>query len=265
MKKIEIHDLRFSYKDHAVLQGIDFSVEEGQLIALLGPNGVGKSTLFRCLLGLCRGYSGTIRVCGKDIRNTTARELASRVAYIPQSNFPTFNYTVLEMVLMGTTHMVKGLSSPQERELAFARDALQQVGIEGLAERGYAHLSGGEQQLVLIARALAQHTRILVMDEPTSNLDYGNQLRVMEKVKELSQSGYIILLSSHNPQQALLYADRILAMHNGKIVADGTPQETITPALLERLYGIRCSLSATAEGTFIVPCMKGGSGNVPME
>ena len=182
--------------------------------------------------------------------------MAALVAYIPQTHTPTFHYTVLEMVLMGTTHQVRGLQSPGEREIAIAREALAQVGIAGMERRSYGQLSGGEQQLVLIARALAQQTRLLIMDEPTSSLDYGNQLRVMQRVKALARQGYTILLSSHNPQQALLFADRILALHDGVICADGTPEEVISPALLEKLYHIKTRLAEAEEGRLIVPMLK---------
>ena len=184
------------------------------------------------------------------------REIAAKVAYIPQTQTPTFHYTVLEMVLMGTTHRVRGLQSPGEKEEAIAREALAQVGIADMEQRSFGRLSGGEQQLVLIARALAQQTELLVMDEPTSSLDYGNQLRVMQRVKELAQSGYTILLSSHNPQQAMLFADRILALHDGVICADGAPGTVVTPELLEKLYHIRTRLAEAEEGRLIIPLLK---------
>ena len=254
---IEIKDLSFSYGNHSVLHNISFEAKEGELVSLLGPNGVGKSTLFRCLLGLQKGYTGTILVDGANVADLSPREMAHRIAYIPQSNYPTFNYTVLEMVLMGTTHRVKGLSSPHEEELALAREALKEIGILHLAERGYGQLSGGERQMVLIARALAQQAKILVMDEPTSNLDYGNQLRVLQEVKHLSREGYTVLISSHNPQQALLFSDRILALSDGRVAADGAPGEVADAALLEKLYNIPVRIMETEEGSFVIPILKG--------
>lgn len=255
--RIQVDGLGFSYGRQRVLGGISFAADEGQLIAVLGPNGVGKSTLFRCLLGLLHGYEGRIAVEGDDIRTLSAREMAHRIAYIPQSNYPSFNYTVMEMVLMGTTHQVKGLSSPRASEIKLAEDAMEQIGITHLRSRGYGQLSGGERQMVLIARALAQQARILVMDEPTSNLDYGNQLRVMHRVNSLARQGYVILLSSHNPQQALLFADRVIAMSAGGIVADGMPAEVCDEALLERLYGVKVRLAETPDGKFVIPLLKG--------
>ena len=149
-----------------------------------------------------------------------------------------------------------GIDEPGEKELAIARGALAQVGIADMENRSYGRLSGGEQQLVLIARALAQQTELLIMDEPTSSLDYGNQLRVMQRVRALARQGYTILLSSHNPQQALLFSDRILALHDGVICADGTPEKVITPELLETLYSIKTRLAEAEEGRLIIPLLK---------
>ena len=245
---IEAKGVRFSYGKNEILHGVDFAAQKGQLIAVLGPNGAGKSTLFRCL--------GSITIEGREVKNMQPREIAAKVAYIPQTHTPTFHYTVLEMVLMGTTHRVRGLQSPGEKELAIARGALAQVGIADMENRSYGRLSGGEQQLVLIARALAQQTELLIMDEPTSSLDYGNQLRVMQRVRALARQGYTILLSSHNPQQALLFSDRILALHDGVICADGTPEKVITPELLETLYSIKTRLAEAEEGRLIIPLLK---------
>ena len=132
---IEAKNVRFSYGKNEVLHGVDFTAGEGQLIAVLGPNGAGKSTLFRCLLGLYRCYRGSITIAGREGKSLSPREMAALVAYIPQTHTPTFHYTVLEMVLMGTTHQVRGLQSPGERELGIAREALAQVGIAGMERR----------------------------------------------------------------------------------------------------------------------------------
>ena len=241
---IEAKGVRFSYGKNEILHGVDFAAQKGQLVAVLGPNGAGKSTLFRCLLGLYHSYQGSIAIEGREVKNMQPREIAAKVAYIPQTHTPTFHYTVLEMVLMGTTHRVRGLQSPGAKEVAIAREALAQVGIADMENRSYGRLSGGEQQLVLIARALA------------SSLDYGNQLRVMQRVRALARQGYTILLSSHNPQQALLFSDRILALHDGVICADGAPEKVITPELLETLYSIKTRLAEAEEGRLIIPLLK---------
>ena len=254
--KLEVKNLSFAYRDHPVLQDISFDTRPGEFLSVLGPNGVGKSTLFRCILGILRDYQGEILLDGREARGIAQREMASMIAYIPQSHRPTFGYTVQDTVLMGVTHRLSPFAAPRAKHIRQAREAMARVGVQDMADRSFAQLSGGEQQLVLIARALAQQTRLLIMDEPTSSLDYGNQLRVMQRVKTLARQGYTILLSSHNPQQALLFADRILALHDGVICADGTPEEVISPTLLEKLYHIKTRLAEAEEGRLIVPMLK---------
>lgn len=256
-KALEIRSLSFSYGERKVLDDISFSLEKGQLLSVLGPNGVGKSTLFRCILGLNQGYSGSIILNSQEASSMTAREIASHVAYIPQSHYPAFNYSVFDMVLMGTTNRVGLFSSPGKRERESAMKALEQLNIADLAERSYMRLSGGEQQLVLIARALAQEAKLLMMDEPTSNLDYGNQNRVMQQVRFLADSGYTVILSTHNPQQALLYAHQVLAMKDGRAAAMGSPDDVMTQQLLRKLYGVEVGLYDTPAGKAILP-MEGG-------
>lgn len=235
---ISVQSLSFAYGQHRVLEDISFAAQEGSLVAVLGPNGVGKSTLFQCMLGLRRGYTGQIDIGGQSIRVLTPSRLARLVAYIPQSHQPAFHYAVLDMVLMGAAARLPVFAQPGRAERAAALEALDAMGLADYADRDYMKLSGGEQQLVLIARALAQKSRVLVMDEPTANLDYGNQLRVLARIRALAGEGYTILFSTHNPDHALWYAHRVLALHEGRMIAQGTPEETVTPALLKALYGI---------------------------
>lgn len=233
-----VQNLNFSYTKKRVLKGVDFCVDSGQLVCLLGPNGVGKSTLFRCILGLLRGYSGAAYIDGQDIGRLSPKQLARLVAYIPQSHAPAFNYSVLDMTLMGTTPQLSAFVTPGKREIDLAEAALARLDILHLRDRSFLHTSGGEQQLVLIARALAQQAKVLVMDEPTANLDYGNQIRVLDQVKALSKNGYTIIQSTHHPDQAFLYADVVLAMMDGKILAKGSPQQIINAGLIRDLYGV---------------------------
>jgi iron complex transport system ATP-binding protein len=242
---IEVRGLRFGYGSGEVLRGVSFTAGTGELTSVLGPNGVGKSTLFRCLLGLMKGYTGSITVDGADTRRLSARLLAKKVAYIPQSHYPSFNYSVFNMVLMGATSQVSLLSSPGEKQRAAAEEALERVGVSHLRDKGYTNISGGERQLVLIARALVQDARVLVLDEPTANLDYGNQIRVMEQVRLLTAQGYTVLQSTHNPEQAFLFSHSVVAMKAGKVIAEGAPARVVTEELMKELYGadIRvCSL-----------------------
>ena len=257
MSTIQVETLSFSYGGHPVLHQVSFAAEEGELLAVLGPNGVGKSTLFQCILGLHTKYQGRILLDGQDIRTLLPRQMAHRVAYIPQNHGQTFAYSVEEMVLMGTAHTVGSLSQPKEEQRCAAHQAMERLSIESLAHRDFCHLSGGEQQLVLIARALAQQARVLLMDEPTASLDYGNQTMVLSRVRALTQEGYTVLMSTHNPQHALFYADRVLALQNGRIAAFGKPDEVMDPELLERLYGVRTRFAPLTEGQIIVPIQEG--------
>ena len=220
---------------------------------MLGPNGVGKSTLFRCILGRLNGYSGRVLADGDDLRALPRREAARRLAYIPQIHTQTFAFSVLDTVLMGTARQLSAFSQPGRAQVECAMQALERVGAAHLAKRDFAHLSGGEQQLVLVARALAQQADMLVMDEPTSALDYGNQLRILQLVRELAAEGYGVLLSTHNPQHAVSYATRILALADGRVAAQGTPQDVLTPELIETLYGVRTSFVDAPGGRVIVP------------
>jgi len=236
--RVELKNLSFSYGTHDVLHDINFSAKSGDLVAVLGPNGVGKSTMFRCMLGFLRHFSGDILIDGIDIRTMSSTRMAQHMAYIPQSTVPVYNYTVLDMVLMGTTGQLKMLSSPGRKQIEAARAALDSLGISHLADRGFGWISGGERQLVLIARAVVQKAKILIMDEPTANLDYGNQFRVMEHVRKLTREGYTVLLSTHNPEYALHFANRVLILQKGRVLASGDAGEVLTQELLSRLYGI---------------------------
>ncbi len=252
MSTLEVRNVSFSYGEHQVLNDVSFKVDAGKLVSVLGPNGVGKSTLFRCMLGLLKTYDGSITVDGKETRNMGARELAHHVAYVPQSHYPAFNYTVLDMVLMGTSSRTSPFSPPRGKEITAAMEALERMGMAEFAHRDYTHISGGERQMVLIARALAQHAKVLMMDEPTANLDYGNQMRVMEQVRKLTGEGYTILQSTHNPDQAYLFSHQILAVQNGRIIADGSPNEVMDAALIRALYGIEVNVESFCDDKFRV-------------
>lgn len=245
---ITVSDLSFSYKDKAVLHNVSFSLDNPAMLCVLGPNGVGKSTLFNCILGLFPHFSGEILIQGKDVRTYKPHELAREIAYVPQSHSPTFNFSALDMVLMGTSSQVGFTSVPGPRQAAVAWESLERVGILDLADRGFMRISGGERQLVLIARALAQQAKIIVMDEPTANLDYGNQLRVLSQVKALASDGYTVIQSTHNPDQAFLFADEVMALWEGKVLSFGTPQEMISEGLIKQLYGVDIELQRLYEG-----------------
>jgi len=239
---LELKNLSFAYPRHPVLQSLELRLSGGELLCLLGPNGVGKSTLFKCILGILRGYSGEILLGGKEIRQLKGTELVRSVAYIPQAHQPVFDYSVLEVVLMGAAGGRGLFANPRAEDETCARDQLAALGIADLADRSYARLSGGERQLVLVARALAQRARILIMDEPTANLDYGNQVRVMEHIAALADRGYGIILSTHNPEHAFLWSHRAVVLLDGRIQAEGPPAAVLTEEVLAKLYGVPVKL-----------------------
>lgn len=255
---IEIEHVSFSYKDTPVLKDVSFSAKKGELIAVLGANGVGKSTLFQCISGFLKS-SGRIMIDGRPQSEMSVRDMAKTIAYVPQSHAPAFNFSVSDMVLMGTTAQLGTFASPGVEQIAVARDVLKRLKIEALEHRGFREISGGEQQLVLIARALAQQAKILLMDEPTANLDYGNRIRVMTEIHNLTKDGYTVLLSTHNPDQAFLFADKIAALAGGEVAAFGAPKEVLTAELIQKLYQIDVKIESLNNDRFrcCVPLIPG--------
>lgn len=235
---IEVKNLNFSYGERQILFDINFKAEKGEFLSILGPNGVGKSTLFRCVLGLLSGYSGQVIVDGQDARSLSVRESARRIAYIPQSSAPAFNYSVFDIVLMGRTSGLSTFRTPKAADREKCYWAMEKVGISHLENRCYHRLSGGERQLVLIARALTQDAPILMLDEPTANLDFGNQIRVLAQARELAREGYTVIQTTHNPEQSYLYSDKILALQHGRVLTCGKPAQVLTEETMKRLYGV---------------------------
>lgn len=239
---LSIENLSFSYPRRPVLKGFTFAAESGQCVCLLGENGAGKTTLFRCLTGGLRGHTGRILLDGAPLGGLSVRELSRRLAYIPQASAPAFNYSVLDTVLMGLNPHLRRLGSPGRREEGVALQALERVGIEHLAASGLAQISGGERQLALIARALAQKSPLLLMDEPTANLDYARQHSIMGLMRALAREGYLVLLSTHNPEHALLYGTHALVLRDGVAAAYGPPAATLTEEVLSDLYSMPIAL-----------------------
>lgn len=250
---LQVEHLSFQYHCWKVLDDVSFRAENGNLVCLLGCNGAGKSTLFRCILSLLPYKKGKIFVDEAEVKLLTMRERAHKIAYIPQSQAGVFNYSALDMVLMGTTSQLSRFSNPGKEQIRQAVEALELLEIGNLKFRNYAHLSGGERQLVLIARAVAQKAKTIVMDEPCSSLDYGNQIRVMEQIKKLAKQGYLILMSTHNPEQAFLFADKVLVLQNKKIKCFGDPKQVLNAELIEQVYGIPVSIQEIDEIYVCIP------------
>ncbi len=238
---LEAKDVVFSYDGKAVLDRVSFSVSSGEAVALLGPNGAGKSTLFKCLLGFRRPLGGSVLLDGKNIGDYSRRELARMIAYIPQYFSAGFNHTVSESVLMGFSSRLSLFDVPSLNMKKRALEALELFGIADLAGKGVRDISGGERQLALLARSWVQDARILIMDEPASNLDYGNAMRIMEMIGRVSGEGRAVLFSTHDPNQALAGSTRIIALKSGAVLYDGRPRD-VEGKLFGMLYGVDASI-----------------------
>lgn len=244
---IRVKNLRFRYKNDApVLEDVSFTLGAGESLCLLGPNGTGKTTLFRCLLNLQKPQGGEISIDDTNAAALSPRERARRIAYVPQASGLTFPYTVREAVLMGRVAHQRLGASPSRADKLAAEAAMERLDVRRLSEHRFQELSGGERQLVLVARALAQNTRYLVLDEPTASLDYANQIRILQVIKALSRDGYAVLMTSHSPDQAFLAANRVLMLKDGRVFRDGPPETTVTTESLTQLYGLEVCVAEVA-------------------
>jgi iron complex transport system ATP-binding protein len=245
---LQVRDLAFGFPGRTIGRDVSFSLADGEVLCVLGPNGGGKTTLFRTLLGLLEKHSGSIAFQGSSLENLTRREIARRVGYVPQGHAAYFAFTVREFVLMGRTAHLATFASPAKKDFQVVNAALESLGISPLAERPVTEISGGERQLALVARALAQEPRLLVLDEPTASLDFGNQIRVLERLAALAAAGIAILFSSHDPDHAFLCATRALLLAEGRVLEIGRPRDVIRPDTLERMYRVSVQVLATEGG-----------------
>jgi iron complex transport system ATP-binding protein len=234
---IEVRDLRFAFRERSVLDGVGLDVRRGEVVGLLGPNGSGKSTLVRIVAGVLRGYNGSVRVFGAEVRNTPARTRARRVAVVPQEPTFGFPFTALEIVLMGRHPHLGGLAFESRDDIALARAALERCGAGDLADRTIHALSAGERQRVVFARALAQDPDCLLLDEPASFLDIRHQVELYDRVRDLAEgSGAAVLTVLHDLNLAAEYCDRIVLLRDGCVLADGPTAECFTYANLKATY-----------------------------
>jgi len=252
---LEIRDLSFGYGARVVGSGVDFVLPRGQVLAVLGGNGCGKTTLFRTILGLLAPLEGFIAFEGRDLTRMTPPARAKLFAYVPQQQATAFAFTVTDAVLMGRAANIGWFAQPAPTDRALAAEALERVGIARLAGRPMTEISGGERQLALIARALAQGADVLVLDEPTANLDYGNKLRVLQEVERLRGEGRTILLSTHDPDHALAHADRALLLANGRMLAMAAVRDALTDETLTALYGVPVRVTEVAGVAACIPAV----------
>lgn len=238
---IDIVSLGYSYpgSNHPpVFESISFGVATGDIFCLLGPNGSGKSTLLKCLCGILKPDSGSILLNGRDISRLPLKARAEIIGVVPQVLSTAFPFTVREIVVMGRAPVIPLVGSPGKADVRAATQALEKAGIAHLADRPCTQISGGEWQLVLIARALTQKPAILLLDEPTSHLDMGNQMKILQIVDALSNEGLTIIMASHFPDHALLSAGTAAILKNSRMIGPGPPGEILTPETLKQTFGI---------------------------
>ncbi|MEJ2513832.1 MAG: ABC transporter ATP-binding protein [Gammaproteobacteria bacterium] len=246
--KLECRDLAFGYPGKRVGEHVSLAVGPGEVLCLLGPNGSGKTTLFRTLLGLLPAQGGEVFLGGDAMPGLARQEIARRIAYVPQGHVPPFPFAVEEVVLMGRTARLGTFAQPGPADREAALNALDILGIRDLAGADYTRLSGGQRQLVLVARALAQEAPLLVMDEPTASLDFSNQAVVLKELVRLADSGLGIVLSTHDPDHALSMGTRVALLKSGRLVADGTPGDVLTGDHLSQVYGIPVGVERLPSG-----------------
>ncbi|MGI6728484.1 MAG: ABC transporter ATP-binding protein [Anaerovoracaceae bacterium] len=254
MVMIKAQNLSAGYNHRTVISNISFTVNKGCMLGLLGRNGCGKTTLFRCMNGLIKPFSGKVLLNGKDTSKLKQTEIARLSAMVPQGTATVFSLNVIDMILLGSACHLKAWEAPSQIELSKVASLAEEMGILSLLDKRFSELSGGEQQLVLIARALMQDTPILFLDEPTSHLDFTNQHHVMSLVRKLVlKKDLTTIVTTHDPNIVFEYCDEALAIKDGNILKCGKVNDVLTEQTLVTLYGNRIALEKTSSGYFVVP------------
>ncbi len=239
--KFEVKEAGYHYDPEKTsgFTDVAFRIEEGEVMSILGPNGCGKTTLLKCLNNLVKLHEGSITINDRDISRLPRAEIARSIGYVPQLHQPAFPFSVLDAILVGRTPHLGLLSSPGARDRQIAEESLESMGISNLKDKPYTQISGGERQLVMFARVLVQQPSLLLLDEPTSHLDFGNQIRLLRIVQRLASTGLPIIMTSHFPDHAFLVSSKVALMQKGQFIDIGLPEKVITDSNLEKVYNIK--------------------------
>lgn len=221
------------------LSDCTFSVNKGDLLCILGPNGSGKSTLLNCLCGLLTPTMGEILLMGKNIHEMSPKHIAQSIGYVPQSQYSAFGYTVMDYVLMGRAYKIGLFEKPSKIDREIAGEALTVVGIAHLANSFLTEISGGERQLVSIARIITQKPQIILLDEPTAHLDYGNQIKMLKLIKKLNQRGFFVLVTTHNPDHCIMLNSQVGILDKTGVLHVGSSEEMLSDDILSKLFGTK--------------------------
>ena len=233
--KLEVQQVSWSVEAKRIIHNVSLAVQPRELVGLIGPNGSGKTSLLKTIYRILKPDTGTIAIDGKDLWRLSPREVAQNMAVVIQESLTEFDFTVREMVMMGRLPFKKTFETESEYDLRLAEDALRQVDMLPMAHRRFLSLSGGEKQRVLIARALVQQPKLLLMDEPTNHLDIYHQLEILDLIKQLQITALVAL---HDLNLAAFYCDHIYVLKEGSVVSEGAPQAILTPQLIEEVYGV---------------------------
>ncbi len=244
--EVEVKDLGVELGGEQIIKGLSLAIKNKEFVGIIGPNGSGKSTFLKSIYRVLKPTSGAIYINKKEISSLSLRDTAREMAVVAQHNEESFEFTVLDMVLIGRTPHKKFLERNNLDDLEKVKEALKKVGMEGFINRNYSTLSGGEKQRIILARALAQDTNCLILDEPTNHLDIRYQFQFMNIAKDL---GITVISAIHDLNIASLYCDKIYALKDGKILASGRPKEIITEDLIYELYKVKSKILKDEDGT----------------
>lgn len=236
---LEVENLSYHYHDgRTIFHDVSFQIDKGEILSILGTNGAGKSTLLNCIANLFRPVSGKIRLNGESMSGMKLDEVAKFIGYVPQIHTPAYAYTVREFVVMGRTPYIGAFRTPSKEDYIIAEEALEKMKITHLMDKAYTEISGGERQQAMIARVIAQKPKIILMDEPTAHLDYGNQYRLVQMISDLANEGYGMIMTTHNPEHAIILDGKVAILNREGVLGVGQAANALSAKTLSELYGL---------------------------